>query len=494
MAFDRRAFLRLAGLSAAAVAAAGCAPLSHPFGSPTIPAGSENVLPDADWRSLARMCYGPGQVEQMRVAQIGVGGWLEEQLGSAAPEPGLRWRLRNLDLIDRQADELDHYKKEQAITGLRQASLLRQVYSERQLYEMMVEFWTDHFNISMEKGDGWRLKVVDDREVIREHALGNFRELLGASTRSPAMLVYLDNQANIQRAPNENYARELLELHTLGVNGGYSQADVMDLARCLTGWSVKEHFWRGEFTFKEGDHDPGAKTVLGMRLESSSEREVERVLDRLALHPATAQHLAEKMVRRFICDDPPSSRPELVARAAENFLQSGGEVSVMLRTILFDGLVGETGGLPQKFKRPVDFIVSALRVLGADTDGGEPLQQYLLRMGHPTFTWPTPDGPPDVVETWSTNLAPRWHFALAMGQGDLTGTSFELEKLAGGTLDRHPSQVIEAISLRLLGLKLAGEARDRIEAAFRVSDLSGERNKLNALVAGLIASPHFQYR
>ncbi len=164
----------------------------------------------------------------------------------------MRWRLRNLDLISRKADELDGFKKEQVIAGLRQATLLRQVYSRNQLYEMMVEFWGDHFNISMEKGVGWLLKIVDDREVIRPHALGEFRELLGASAHSPSMLVYLDNQANDYQAPNENYARELLELHTLGVDGGYTQADVMELARCLTGWTVKEHFWRGELTFNAG--------------------------------------------------------------------------------------------------------------------------------------------------------------------------------------------------------------------------------------------------
>jgi uncharacterized protein (DUF1800 family) len=494
MTFDRRGFLRLAALSAAAVATAGCGPLSQAFRNHNLMDAGGSRLPAPEWELLARMCYGVSASEVASVREYGIAAWTEEQLGQAAVDPGLRWRLRNLDLVSCNADELDGYKKGQVIAGLRQATLLRQVYGRSQLYEMMVEFWGDHLNISMEKGDGWRLKIVDDREVIRPNALGNFRELLSASAHSPAMQVYLDNQANNYQAPNENYARELLELHTLGVDGGYTQADVMELARCLTGWSVKDHFWRGEITFNAAAHDPGVKSVLGLAVEPAGEREMEQVLDRLALHPATAQHLAVKLVRRFVCDDPLAARPELVSRAAGSFLKTGGDLAAMLRTVLFDGLLREPYPLQPKVKRPVDFIASALRVIEAETDAGEPIHEHLVSMGQPTFAWPTPDGPPDTSEIWITNLAPRWRFALQLGEGELSGTSSGIDALHDERMGDGPARLVEVLSGKILGPRLAAEAQGRLEAAFRSSDLEDGAVKARALVSGLLASPQFQYR
>ncbi len=241
-------------------------------------------------------------------------------------------------------------------------------------------------------------------------------------------------------------------------------------------------------------HDPGLKSVLGVAIKPSGEQEMEAVLDQLALHPATAQHLAVKLVRRFVCDDPLGSRPELVSRTAESFLKTGGDLAATLRTVLFDGLLREPYPLLPKVKRPVDFIASALRVSAAETDGGEALHEHLVRMGQPTFAWPTPDGPPDTSETWSTNLAPRWRFALQLGEGVLSGTSIELNARLGGALDGDPGRWIEALSQVILGPRLAGEAQAKLEAALRESDLKAETAKAGAILSGLLASPQFQYR
>jgi uncharacterized protein (DUF1800 family) len=441
------------------------------------------------------MCFGATDKESIRISEIGMAGWIEEQLThDPLPDLGLRWQLRNLDALDKEADELEGYKRARVIRQLRQGSLLRQVYSHRQLYEMMVEFWTDHLNISVEKGDCWFLKVVDDRDVIRPHALGNFRDLLHASASSPAMLVYLDNQANQKGAPNENYARELLELHTLGIDGGYTQEDIIDLARGLTGWTVKEHFWLGRFQFDEDLHDQGSKQVLDLQFGSNGAGEVAGILDHIATHPSTARHLAIKLVRRFICDDPENDAAELVEKTQRAFLASGGEIAATLRPILLDGLVRDSGLKRMKYKRPVDFIVSALRMSEAETNGGQPLHGYLARMGQALFAWPTPDGPPDIASHWQANLAPRWNFALRMATGGIEGTDVPVERWLDGDHDHSVQTALEKMSIDILGTPLPHIViEELIRSIGKISDMSRE-NQIRAILAGLIASPSFQYR
>jgi uncharacterized protein (DUF1800 family) len=359
---------------------------------------------------------------------------------------------------------------------------------------MMVEFWNDHFNISVDKGFGWALKVVDDREVIRKHAFDSFHDLLSASAHSPAMLVYLDNQANDKRAPNENYARELLELHTLGIDGGYTQDDIVDLARCLTGWSVKEHFWRGQLEFDGDRHDPGIKNVLGMRIQPAGEREVEQILSRLSGDPGTARRISVKMVRRFLCDDPERESPQWVHRLVQVYKVTRGNINAMLRKLLLDGVARDTSLLKMKYKRPVDFIVSSLRIVGAETDAGLVLQRFLTRMGQPTFAWPMPDGPPDKANKWNSNLAPRWELSFQLMAGLIDGTN-------PGSLvpnlisDRgSPEEFLSAASLYLLGRQFPGPVG---------ADLTGELGdlidmehgaQLDAVIAGLLAAPQFQFR
>jgi uncharacterized protein (DUF1800 family) len=494
---SRRDFLRLAGLVSASAAAAACAPAYARLGGQP-EAALSSPLPQLDptaFRLLNRLTFGPRVAERERAAQIGLAGWIEEQLApEALDDSPADWRVRNFETLNMSAADLadgssklfGEFDRKSVPDELRQASLLRQVYSRRQLYEALVEFWSDHFNISVAKGDCYFLKTVDDREVIRPRAMGRFHDLLWASAHSPAMLVYLDNQANSKGAPNENYAREVMELHSLGVQGGYTQRDVMELARALTGWTVKQHFWRGQFTFDAGQHDEGAKVVLGLTLQPAGQREAERALDLLASHPSAAQFIAGKLARRFLGEAAPA---EIVEKARAAFARTGGDIKAVLRPILFDGLLGAAPQAAPKFKRPVNFIVSALRQLDAETDGGPALHDYLLQMGQAYYAWPTPDGYPDRDGPWTGNLLPRWQFALALMRDEIKGTRVNVPP-AG--MDA-PGSAADDLGRLLLGRPLPAGGRDDLLVSLRSA--GAEPAELPAIIAaGLLASPAFQWR
>jgi uncharacterized protein (DUF1800 family) len=302
------------------------------------------------------------------------------------------------------------------------------------------------------------------------------------------MLVYLDNQVNHQAHPNENYAREVMELHSLGVEGGYTQQDVMELARCLTGWTVKESFWRGEFTFNQDFHDTGTKTVLGVTIEpdgapENGVREAERVLEMLAAHPSTARFISFKLARRFIADDPPD---DVVSKGAEAFAKSDGDIRAVLRVILLDGLPQ----IQPKFKRPADFVASALRVLNAVSDA-KGLLDYLARMGQAPFMWPTPDGYPMVSRPWMGNLQPRWQFALALARNEIEGTRIDLPKLVERSGAAGITDLTDKLSALILGAPLPTTTRDNLLNSLKEVD---EAELPALLAAGLIASPAFQWR
>ncbi len=493
MPLTRRDFLKLTSLVAASAALAACSPVYQLAGGPPLTGWPQ--LSPADFRALNRLTFGARPAERARVAEIGLQAWVEEQLApDAIDDFACTLRLRNLDMLGMTAQQLydlsgklfDNFDLQTVPAQLRQAALLRQVYSQRQLYEVMVEFWNDHFNIATDKGDCYYLKTVDDREVARVHALGSFRDLLWASTHSPAMLTYLDNQANHKGAPNENYARELLELHTLSINGGYSQGDVMELARCLTGWRVKEHFWRGEFTFDTGQHDQGAKVVLGVKIPPGGQAEAESVIERLALHPSTAQFIVQKLARRFLADDPPA---HIVQNAVSTFENTTGDIRATLRVLLLDGLPLAR----EKYRRPINFVNAALRMLNAESDCGSAVQDYLRRMGQVPFNWPTPDGYPDRDAAWQDNLLPRWQFAFALARNELAKTEVDLPALvaAAGVITLPGS--VDAISSLLLGFPLPAGERDRLLDNLRFAGAS-EDELLPILAGGLLASPAFQWK
>lgn len=490
MTLSRRDFLKLTGLVAASSALASCRPLYELAGHP--PLTGWPPLSPADFRALNRLTFGARLAERARVAEIGLLAWVEEQLApDSIDDFACNLRLRNLDTLAMTGQQLfdlsnklfDDFDLETVPNQLRQGTLIRQVYSQRQLYEVMVEFWNDHFNIATDKGECYYLKTVDDRQVARAHALGSFRDLLWASAHSPAMLVYLDNQANHKSAPNENYARELLELHSLGVHGGYSQADVMELARCLTGWSVKEHFWRGEFTFNTEQHDMGEKVVLGARIPPGGQDEAESVLERLARHPSTAQFVVEKLARRFLADDPPA---EIVQKGVHAFDVSSGDIRTVLKVILLDGLPLAR----EKYKRPVNFVAASLRMLNAESDCGSAAQDYLLRMGQVPFNWPTPDGYPDHAAAWQGNLMPRWQFAFALARNELAKIEVDLPALLAASGVDNP---LDVFSTLLLGAPLPANEKDALLTSLRSAGASDDE-LLPILAGGLLASPAFQWR
>lgn len=496
---NRRQFLRGMAALGGAAALGGCAnapgrlhtaALSALAGP--LPLPEPRTIPDpATYRALSRLTFGPGPEELADAARMGLAGWIEGQLApDHIDDAAVAWRLQRFDTLGLNAGDIhdvsaglfDAVDRDTPVAELRAATLLRQIYSKRQLHETLVDFWSDHFNIHAAKGDGWFLKPVDDREVIRAHALGRFPDMLLASAHSPAMLVYLDNQSSSSRAPNENYARELLELHTLGIDAGYSQADVLALARALTGWTVHEDgLRRGQFRFDSTRHDPGRKTVFGRPLALTGIREAEDAIDALARHPQTADRLARKLALRFLGEAP----PDLVDRASRAYAISHGDIRAMLRPILLDGLPSPK----PRYKRPGRFVVSALRALAAETDAGPALQDALGRMGQLPFAWPTPDGYPDRDAVWQNNLLPRWRFAAALTDNAIGGTRINWPRITNWLDTRAPQTVADALSTLLLGAPLPASTRDAL-----LDNLGADDNDLPmALSAALLASPDFQW-
>ena len=494
MSLNRRDFLRAFGASAAMLALAACRTPYDRLADLDQPAYEDlSAGRVADFQRLNRLTYGPTLVERTRVANSGIHGWIEEQLDWESIDDGAaRLCLRRFDSINREANELYSWEPEQVVADLRGATILRQVYSQRQIYELMVEFWSDHFNISLDKEDCWWLKPVDDRTVIRPHALGNFRDLLWASAHSPAMLVYLDNQANEKSHPNENYARELMELHTLGVDGGYSQHDVMELARCLTGWRVKNSFWNGDFTFDKAAHDDGPKWILGQSIEPNRQGEAEEVVERLATHPSTARHIARKLAQRFLGDHPPT---EIVQQAENAFRQSDGDIRATLRPILLDGVANTL--LQPKYKRSLNFVLSALRQLHSQTDGGPSLHEALSQMGQLSFAWPTPDGFPDEDALWANNLMPRWRFALDLVTGGISGSEIALAGLfqrpASNAKIDEPDNQLDQLAMLLLGQSLPTGLHQNLVRTLAPTG-ADEDDTARLFAAALVASPAFQWR
>ena len=493
MTLSRRDFLKLGALVTASAALSSCAPVYRRLAG-ELPAVPWTPLDAQDFLALNRLTFGPRVEERAHFAEIGLQAYIEEQLAFdslndfdcdllLSPFKTLKMAANELEGISNQLFE--NYDREKVPNELRQATLLRQLYSRRQLYEVLVDFWNDHFNIYVEKGNCFYLKTVDDREVIRKNAFGSFRDLVWASAHSPAMMVYLDNQANEKSAPNENYARELMELHTLGVDGGYTQQDVMELARCLTGWNVKEHFWLGDFVFKEDLHDTGIKHILGLTIANAGIKEAEQVIEMLVTHPSAARFIGTKLARRFIADDPPQA---IVEKAAQTFLNTHGDIKSVLRVILLDGLpVAQP-----KYKRPANFVLSTLRALNVETDGVA-IQDHLLRMGQLYLNWPTPDGYPDRSDAWQGNLMPRWQFAFELIRGEIKGTRIGLKSLMDISEAGSLQEEVDAVSSLLLGAPLAAVTRDELIDSVRSANAT-EEETLQIVTASLLASPAFQWR
>lgn len=390
---------------------------------------------DIDFNShlINRLTYGPRPGDYQRVKSMGAAAFIAEQLNPESVDDGsCNRKVAHIDSLYEPAGELYEFNERRLLADMTAHKMLRAVYSRRQLHEVMVDFWTDHFNIVSAKGDCKWLKAYDDREVVRRHALGNFCELVKASALSPAMLIYLDGHDNKvvhqDDKPNENYARELMELHTLGVHGGYTQADVMAVARCLSGWTYRHRpfkFRPAHVAFDPKRHDDGEKVVLDKVIPSGGGvADLDRVVELVCSHPSTARHIAQKLCRRFIADPPPDAAVDSVADA---FTSSRGDIKSTLWALFETKAFRITRG--NLFKRPWWYVVSALRATNASTDGGAPIVEYLHRMGHAPFQYPMPDGYPIEQEPWLGTLLWRWNFALDLTTKRIDGTSLNKNKL-----------------------------------------------------------------
>ena len=430
------------------------------------------------------------------------------------------------------------------VAELQSAKMARAIWSERQLQEVMVDFWFNHFNVFAQKGAVRWMLTAYERDAIRPHALGRFRDLLVATAREPAMLFYLDNWLSvrpdfvIRQGPNasrraglnENYARELLELHTLGVDGGYTQADVIEVARCFTGWTIERPQAVGRFVFRPLAHDDGDKRVLGHVLPAGGgEQDGLRVIDILARHPSTARFIATKLARRFVGDEPP---PALVERAARTFLATAGDVRATLTTIVTSPEFFSPDSYRAKIKTPLELVASAARAAGArpiaavsgsqegppNLDpapepsmtqpqvlrvGGSGLAQAVARLGQPLYEQAPPTGYPDVADAWvnSGALVGRMNFALGLAQNRVAGARVDVVDLAAGADRRRRDEVLDRLLAGLLqGRAPAGTravlARQLDGGVARVA--AGDRAMSDAEVqkvaALVIGSPEFQRR
>ena len=378
------------------------------------------------------------------------------------------------------------------VNELQRATVLRAVYSERQLNEVLVNFWENHFSIYANKDATRWLMTQFDREAIRPFAFGRFRDLLGATVRSPAMLFYLDNWTSsvLRKYPatkdkpaktvggiNENYARELLELHTMGVSGGYTQKDVQEVARCLTGWTIRKPNQEGTFIFNPAAHDDGEKIVLGQKIPAGGGiADVEKVLDILAKHPATAKFIATKLARRFLGDNPP---PAVINQAAQTFLKTDGSIRETVRTIITSPAFLNPSAYQTKIKSPFEFVVSSLRILDAETDANSPLLNWIARMGQPIFGHITPEGYPEGSDEWlsSGGLLNRLNFANALVTNKIKGTQINSAKILGD-VQTNDSQAIIA---KLTDLILANEITPRTKEEFaKIADRRTETQNKSA--------------
>jgi uncharacterized protein (DUF1800 family) len=431
------------------------------------------------------------------------------------------------------------------VTGeLAQAKLLRAIYSERQLEEVMTDFWFNHFNVFMDKGIDRLMVTSYERDVIRPRVLGKFEDLLVATAKSPAMLFYLDNWLSVgpdsdqalgipahpgpyaRRYPprpnpgkrpsglNENYGRELLELHTLSVNGGYSQRDVTEVAKVFTGWTIDKPYQGGAFKYDPRMHEPGPKFVLGRRIKPKGEGEGMEVLHRLATSPQTAHFISLKLAERFISDDPP---PALVDRMAKTFLKKKGDIREVLSVLFHSPEFWDDGTYRAKVKTPLEFVASAVRASGAQVDDAVPLIRQLNNMGMPLYGAQPPTGYSMKAETWvsSSSLLNRMNFALALASGKIKGVKVDVAQLAGSNLPNPPPDsnlALSTLETSLLAGDVSKQTHDSITAQIDAPAPNGAPQKqdnkagprkpaasprssdVSTMAGLLLGSPEFQRR
>lgn len=350
----------------------------------------------------------------------------------------------------------------------REAKLFRSIYSSRQLEEVLTDFWFNHFNVYAAKGQIPVVLESYERDAIRPHVFGKFQDLLLATARHPAMLYYLDNWESMAadvfqigpfapgpyataqqlarqaRGINENYGRELMELHTLGVKGGYTQQDVVNVARCFTGWTIKQPNKDPEFTFAAFMHDGGEKTVLGHRIPAGGgEQDGVQVIEILAHHPSTARFISTKLARHFISDDPP---PALIDRMVKTFVKSDGDLRAVYETLFTSREFFSESAWSAKVKSPLEMVVSAVRAVDAEVTDTYVLAQRVAEMGQPLYGKEFPTGYKDTADAWlsTANVISRINFANAVAKGDVHGVTIDPAKLAAFAGEGKPAVILSS--------------------------------------------------
>jgi uncharacterized protein (DUF1800 family) len=483
---------------------------------------------------------------------------MEDQAPARPPDSPATSTLDNMQADNQQTGVNDAAKRREAYQALRamgyrpqqevvqesqQAKILRAVYSERQLQEVMTDFWFNHFNVYVQKGPDRILTASYERDAIRPNVFGKFEDLLKATAEHPAMLFYLDNwmsaspnakmpdrdelrrmrrerriggfgnramrrmgmdemrrtnqNGNVPRRSrglNENYAREIMELHTLGVDGGYTQKDVQEVARCFTGWTIRNPRAGGDFYFNQFMHDDGEKTVLGKKIPSGGGiKDGYAVIHMLATHPSTAKFVSTKLARKFISDNPP---PALVARMSQAFLKTDGDIREVLRTMFKSPDFFATENYRAKIKTPFEMTVSAVRAIGADTNGAPQFHRWMAQMGEGLFMCQPPTGYPDAAERWVNTgaLLERMNFALALSENRIPGARVNLQNLLADTSGTRQSQVVDHFVKLLLRGQISPQTRETIDKSLgeRRPGVAGGQVDVAKVVGLILGSPEFQ--
>ena len=436
----------------------------------------------------------------------------------------------------------DDSKRPPRIVGeLAMAKVTRAIYSERQLQQVMDDFWFNHFNVFAGKGEDRYYLTSYEREVIQPHTLGKFKDLVNATAKSPAMLFYLDNflsadphagermaeqramrQARYgrfggrfprrppvnpqkgakknERGLNENYGRELMELHTVGVDGGYTQKDVTEVARAFTGWTLEKPRQFADFKFDDRLHDPDPKIVLGKKIHAGGMKDGEQVIDLLVHHPSTARFISTKLARRFVSDNPPAT---LVSRMAEAFQSSDGDIRAVMKTMIWSPEFWSREAYRAKIKTPFELVVSAARALGTDVDTPLPLVQWVGRIGEPLYQCQPPTGYSDKSEAWvnAGALLSRLNFSLALAGNKMRGARSDVTSLIGVESSADPKTVLDRAVQIFLGGQAAPATVETLEKQLDnpqvLQATLDDPHKQVALgvIAGLVlGAPEFQRR
>lgn len=449
------------------------------------------------YRLVQRCSFGVSTWEAQLAESLGYEGYLEYQLKPGSD--GMRARLAKFNLLSRTAAQIYSIKKKNFDSGeesrrqLSRAMILRAIYSRKQLVERLVEFFGDHLNVVAED-DKRVLKLVEDRLVIRKHVLGTFPAMLMASAQSPAMMRYLNNDESTAFAPNENYAREVMELHSLGVDGGYTQDDIANLAKILTGWGLY-YEWdkeagklRGTFRFNPDNHNTDNKTFLGQVIAGQSGaagiQEGIRAMQILGAHPNTARFLATKLCKKFLADQP---RTAWIDAVTATYTQTGGSIPAMMRTLLQPDFLRDAR---PKLKRPIHLVASAIRaldgrVLSSDSD----LECQLERAGQQPFQWHPPNGYPEAPGYWANNPLPRWNFLASLPWGEFKDVLVDINRFFADavTVNDKMARINQRLFMGLLPANEAQVIRGYLAGA------PDESGRLAETVGLALSAPTFQW-